>query len=429
MKKLICYVLMLVVLTVSFVSADVVRDDTLGNPVLNTEDLAFISRYAAALQLFPNTIFAGFNGTAKYQYYGITYKASDILGIGFAYQTVPDTELQWFDDAGGKLAPYVVTPFSKTMSKVADVVYGAKLGELLFGASFQTYFYDSVFPLKTISYDINTGKAYSWKGYDGFKTTLNPSILLSIGDLKIAAAVNSKLNFTKYSITVTNSKVFNLYMTPNLFENIGFSVLAAKDVNDSTTLGLEVGLNVNDNGYSFQNIKNGVKIFKTNVYVDSSFSGRLRIGSKIKATESVTFFLDLGTFLITGETAHLKGTPKTDYSITTVWNVPSVNLGSEFEILKNLNIRLSAQPSYMVINTRPAKIKGSTLISVDSTTFVGAFSVTSSVGLGYKIGAFSINWELDNLFLDRVLRRPLTFVNINGTGPNLASRVQVNYSF
>jgi len=97
--------------------------------------------------------------------------------------------------------------------------------------------------------------------------------------------------------------------------------------------------------------------------------------------------------------------------------------------LKNLNIRLSAQPSYMVINTRPAKIKGSTLIPVDSTTSVGAFSVTSSVGLGYKIGAFSINWELDNLFLDRVLRRPLTFVNINGTGPNLASRVQVNYSF
>jgi len=60
MKKIIALVFMLCMMMTVVAMADSVRDNALGNPMLNVDDTAVQTRYPAALQLFPNSISALF---------------------------------------------------------------------------------------------------------------------------------------------------------------------------------------------------------------------------------------------------------------------------------------------------------------------------------------------------------------------------------
>jgi hypothetical protein len=158
----------------------------------------------------------------------------------------------------------------------------------------------------------------------------------------------------------------------------------------------------------------------------------LALGSKIKATENTTFFVDLLAGLESTSPQRAEGTLSTDYDISDVWTIPSVTLGAEFELLKNLKLRASVIPEYQITVNRPARIKGYTLGAAQQTTTVTAFNTTTCLGLGYKIGAFVINWRLNTLFLDTALQDPLAFADLTGhqgVSPTLSSEVQANFLF
>jgi len=428
MKKLLSILFIVcMVFSVVSVQADAIGDGTLGTPLMNIDDTAILARYPAALQLFPNSIFARFNNAGNdYEIFGLAYKDSDLLGICFSYENAPTTLTQNLGVGNAD------------MVQIVSFIYGLKLGELLGGFSAKTYFYHNTTANADFGYlnytDINTNALeYYWDGTYGFKSTFNPSAIIDLGIAKVYATVESTLNFTKYEAVKTNKEVAYMYTKPAMFENLGISALLVKELNDTTIAGLEVKFSMQDKGFSWDIVTNGNSqaetLGLTNDMVGGIMTASLGFGTRIKATENTTLFIDLETSYKKETDVHQKDADKSTYTNRTTWNIPSLNLGAQFELVKNLKLRISANPSYSLTTK---KLESYENISADTyfESQLSAFTVNTTLGLGYKIGSFYINWELNSAFLNAVLKNPMSFVNINGTGPVLStSTVQVNYVF
>jgi hypothetical protein len=421
MKKILLTILSLSFILSSVVVADRVRDDSLGNPILNLADTAVIPRYSAALQNFPSTIYAGFQGIVgpSYNYFGIGYKASDMLALCWTYVDAPTVTAVSFWSNGNNQATI-------NFADIAQVYYAGKAGTLGFGLGTKINFVNNQL-VKTTS--INSNEiAFQWVGFDGFKLGLNPSIALDLGGAGLYAQINSSLNFLKRYTTTTNDAKITSWQKPNTLESIGLNVLFFKDVDDVTSLGAELGFTFADNGYSWQVLTNAVANYKTNTYEGSTISGSLALGSKIKATEAVTFFVDVKSTLSVTSSLHKTGVNANTWFVTTIWGVPCVTLGADFELIKGLNLRISGKPTYTITTFARNSYKG--WVNGTSTVTVGAFDVDAAMGLGLTLGAFKINWDLDGQnFVSELLNNPMNIIDIQGNGPQLASRVQVNYSF
>jgi hypothetical protein len=350
----------------------------------------------------------------------MAYKASDLLAFKFTYESIPTTDTQDFNHG-----PW--TWYTASLVQVASFTYGMKMGGLLGGFSAKTFFYN--FETINTTYINTNAEEYEWGNtLSGFKTEFKPSAVLAIGDMNLYTALDTTLNFTKLSYTVTNKDKWYDYSKPALLQKATLSAMITKNLNDKTTFGLEIMLGMSDDGYSFQSVTNGGDVFKTNSYVGGMVGAQVGIGARVKASDTTTFFVDLETAVFQTTDLHKKDADKGSYGIFSGWMVPSINLGAEFELVKNLKLRLSANSSYSITSYKLASYEN---IAADDyfNTDVSGFSVATSVGLGYKIGSFVINWELNPAFLNTVLRTPMAFININGTGPALASQVQVSYKF
>jgi hypothetical protein len=421
MKKILMFALTLCLMMPVIVKADSVRDDSLGNPILNVNDTAVLKRYPGALQAFPSSIFALFNGAANYSTFGVAYKASDMFGLCATYESTPTVFNQQFFVNGALIN-------TAQMAQVASIVYGMKAGTMMAGFSAKVNFYNSATIQSNIIF--TNAKVYQWYSFGGFKTTFSPSIVLEMGNMSIYGTVDTTLNFTKVSAITTNESKWSVVASPNTLQQIKVSILAAMKASDTTSLGVELKVGMNDNGYSFQQMTNSGKVYKTNSYAGSVLMASLGIGTSVKASDAALFFFDINGGVNQTTGLHKTDADKRFYNITTVWTLPACTLGAEFELVKNLKLRISAVPSWTTTTVERASYLNLSIPAGEPIrTVVSAFNVASQIGLGLKIGAFVLNWQLDTQFLNKILDTPMQFVNITGGGPALASRVQANFLF
>lgn len=426
MKRIVSFVLAVGLLTAGVSSADFVRNDTLGGPVLNIEDTSFLGRYAAGLQMFPNTVFAVFMGgpITPYQSFGVLYKFGEPLGIAGVYESNPTTGTATFD-----LTPLGGPVVNLPTARVASVLLGGKFSELYAGFAANTSLYDGPQLLSVVQEMTNAAKVEDYRKFEGFKTTFNPSIGLKTDMFDLWVGINSRLNLTRYSAGTNASDQWTVeYVQPAVFERLELSALMAMGSPKDTSFGLEATFGWEDTGFTFQRTTNKTKVFQTNAYEGGAVDASLAFGTKIRPTPQATLFADLVTSVRHTVPVHKKGAPPT-YTVSTYWTIPAVNLGAEFEIVKNLYARISARPEYTIRHDRPAGKKGLGGPFIRRTWVHSAFSVAASTGLGWNIGAFKINWLLDVNFLNTAFLNPMAFVNINGGGPVLASAAQVNFEF
>lgn len=428
MKKILTILLVLcMAFSVVSVQADAISDLTLGSPLLNVDDTAFVTRYPAALQKFPNSIYAVFDYSYTYAWnyalFGVAYKLSDMAALKVTYDTRgTGTSQTFYNNAGGILATW-------NLDQVASVTYGLKMGGLMAGLAAKTYFFDGA-TIKTTSINTNA-EEYAWAGVSGFITTFDPSVALEVAGLNVYAKVNSQLNFTKRYAITTNADKYNTYQKPALLKDLGVSLLATLPMGDKTLVGAELGFSMHNEGYESQQVQASTNVYKTNAWVGGNNRISVGVGTRVKASESATFFVDVEASLQNTTAVHKKDWDGNTFNVTTTWNLPSVNLGAEMEIIKNLKFRISANPSYSISTTKRKSYDNASANATFNTT-VSGFGLGSSLGLGYKIGSFVINWELDGNLVDELLNNPLTFIEINGYNNGnwlIGQQVQVSYRF
>lgn len=424
MKKIIALVFVLCMMVSAVaVNADAIRDNALGNPIMNVNDTAVMQRYPAALQQFPNVIYAIFDGNAanNYKNFGVGYKASDMFGLKIGYEFAPTTfNFDYVED--------IAILQTVSMAQVSSIVYGMKMGTMFGGFSAKTYFFNGEL-LDTTTYRTNK-EFFGKSGVSGFMTTFAPSVIMDVAGMTMYGTIDLGLDFTKRYVIRTNTKTQYRWESGAPVKTLQVNLLGVKKMSDTASMGLEVKFLSRNDGYNFQDVTNGKDTFVTNAYVGGAIAGSLGIGSSVKPTDSVTVFFDMTTSFTQTTPLHKKDADKLGYNITTVWMIPSFNLGAEFELIKDLKLRISANPSYSITTVKKATYE--TVSFGNFTTTAGTFAVNSAVGLGYKVGSFAINWKLAPAFLQQVLTKPNSYVNINGVGGwavNLASDVQVSYTF
>jgi hypothetical protein len=325
------------------------------------------------------------------------------------------------------------------MVQVANLTYGMKMGSLLGGFSSKVVlFHDSdnndFGYIKYVEITTNAVVSY-WEGVSGFKTTFNPSVALELGAAKLFATLETGWDFTKVEYVVTNKKRSYYYEKPATLENIGLNALMAMNLNDATTVGLQASINISNTGLVADLVTNNNSQAKTLGLTNEIVGGVTKIGlglaARVKASEKATFFVDLESSYQRKTANHQKDTDGKNYNITTTWMIPSVSLGAQFEIVKNLKFRISANPMMTWTTTRKANYENESVLSSYQND-VSAFTVANAIGLGYKLGSFAFNWELTGTALNTLILQPEDFINLFGTFGSvgaLASRAQVSFYF
>lgn len=431
MKKVLAILCILCLsFSVANVGADYVRDLTLGSPIVNVDDTAVLENYPGIIQKFPNAFYANFDwnytSTWNYAYFGMLYKFSDLAALEITYENRPfgfiGETVSFFNNNG-------TFNTSRDLYPAVNVKYGLKLGSLYAGAASKTFLYNNNV-LETTSINTNSVE-YAWSGISGFITELTPSASLALGNMELFASLRAKLNMTELYTTTTNKDKYYTSRSPNMFEETGVRALATMPMNDNILLGLEVQVGMEDDGFQSSQIQASTNVYKTNDWVGGAFQAAVGLGARIKATETATFFVDLETGYRTVTEVHKKDWDGQNYEIDNFFLLPSLSLAAEFEIVKNLQFRISANPMY-IVNTTALADYANLAADDTSTTSVTGFMLTSSIGLGYKIGAFTINWELNGNLIDEAFNNPLMLIELNGYNNGnqyLGSQVQVTYQF
>lgn len=305
--------------------------------------------------------------------------------------------------------------------------YGAKLANLYVGVLMINSFADATLSTKVI--DSNTKNLQSSTNYGGLKTSLKPSAVLDMGQLKVYGTLNLDLNATKYHVFF-NHKTNELIITPNLLESVGFSALAAYQLNDKTTIGLTLGASMNDSGNNLKFKTNtGTLSIETN-YVDSSFKISTVLGASIAANDTVTLFFDLPLGMQVNPTAYWKGGSQLDAKTTNTYTLPTPKMGAQIGIIKNVKFRISATPTWTRTVTQPAdyaKISTPT----GTKTITDAYSLSTSLGLGVKLGQFYINGIVGDTLFTKTIQNPISLLAgiFTGAATSIVSSFQVNYVF
>jgi hypothetical protein len=164
----------------------------------------------------------------------------------------------------------------------------------------------------------------------------------------------------------------------------------------------------------------------------NSMNIQVALGYRKKVTEKATLFLDIPFGINTRVDdgfggGYWEGQNPNSLVRTTIWTIPTVKLGGEVEILKNLNFRLFAQPTWTSTVVEPASYDQ---LAAGTKTVTDAYALATGLGLGYKIGNFSINGILNANWFTDAFQNPLNNIGElfdNAANTPILATVQINY--
>ena len=423
MKKILSIIFIITFVFASISMADSITATSLGNPTMLLNDTSIISTYPGALQMFPNAIWANISktntsGISTYSL-GVAYVANDMIGLLVNYIDA-DVTNSYPNPTNG--------PYQILLNQHIVMAYGAKLGNLYVGAMMVNSLADTNFSTKTI--DSNTKEVRTATNWSGLKTSLKPSAVLDMDQLKVYGTLNLDLNATKYSM-FSNHKTNEVTVTPDLLESVGVSALAAYELNDKTTAGLSLKLSSDNMGYNVKAETNmGTTAYDSN-YIDSSFDASAVLGFSIAANDTVTLFFDLPFGMKITPTAYWKGSSQMNDTTTTLYTLPTPKMGAQFQIIKNVKFRVSATPTWTRTVVAPSDYDKITPTGTKKVS--DAYDLATDLGLGVKLGQFYINGIVNaNTFTD-AFQKPASLLGgiiTSASGAvTILTSLQINYVF
>jgi hypothetical protein len=425
MVKKLSLILMLVGMATISANAEIIRDSSLGSPLLNIDDDAIVRLYPAALQNFPSRLWLTITGVGTYTIGG-AYIGGNMLGISAEYSTSTGNEN--FDVPA---ISYWAGTYSPSFSEhLAILSYGVKLSDsMLLGVGIQNTFPDGNYISQTVD---SNEKIVSAQKYAGLKSAISPSAVLSLGDkITIFGKIDLKLNLMKYEEFDTY-ETNKLTISPSTLNELGLRILGAYQLNEKTLVGAAIRFSLENNNYSVETITNTKKEISTNYIGNNPLTIELTLGARVKADEKVTLFFTIPLGISIAEDGHWEGVKNFNYNKTTTWTIPTLSLAGEAEVLKNLFFRLYANPSWIRTVTEPAGYEGTG--APKSITYNNTYGIATGLGLGYQIGRLTIDGTLNAAWFTETIRNPLRRVaeifNSATSGPTqILTTAQLKYSF
>lgn len=182
-------------------------------------------------------------------------------------------------------------------------------------------------------------------------------------------------------------------------------------------------------GFQIQNIKNTLESGMETVspfYVIGTIPNTAS-GEKVK------LFLTIPMGLNISHQEYWEGVLKFGVNKTTTWTLPTLSLGGEAEFAKNAFFRLSATPSWTRTVTTPLDFDATA--GAVAETYVNAYAINTTLGLGFKLGEFMIDGVLSAAWfsdtMNNPLNRPAEIFNSAAGSPALPvfAGVQIKYAF
>ncbi len=419
MKKVLFFTVILSLFFTTVGFADGVRYSTLGAPSTLIKDTSILEDYPGALQMFPNSIWAKVTGIGAYTL-GFAYIDNPFVGLAALYTksqstyniSVPATSL-WNGFTANSIT---------STNHIMFLGYGVKLGSLYVGASLINGFPTDTILNETID---SNGKTVNSKTFSGFYSTITPSAVLDMGNLKVYGAIPIKLNLTKYN-QFTSYQSNEVTISPNTMEEIGLKIKGIYKLGAKYLAAVTIAGSMEDTGYEVVTKTNGANEFSGTNYISTSMDASLILGMQILPTDGLKLFFDIPFGIERIVFGHWEGVVGSSYNTVTTWSLPVLKFGTEIALAKKLSFRASATPSWKRIITKPASYDSN---NANTETTVDNYGLSSALGLGYHTGRFYINAEVSATTFTTETLKPLYIINglFTGTAQSYFTSVQINY--
>jgi len=217
------------------------------------------------------------------------------------------------------------------------------------------------------------------------------------------------------------------------FEKIGVRILAVKK-GENNSFGAQLAFSMENNGQSVESLTNSLPEFSTNYIGSNPYELEIKLGAKIKAGEKVNLYFTIPLGIEVTKTAHFEGGSDFQRDTTKVWTLPTLSLGGEAEIAKSVFFRLGAAPSWTRTVVVPEGYENPMGGPNQTITYNNNYGIVNTLGLGVKIGEFTIDGDLSAAWFSSTMRDPLSrlgeiFNNNYGATTAVFAQVQVKYAF